>query len=129
MWVEYGDRSKDFSQLDPKDRFGHVFFCFPDGAKTSKVRHLQIFREAAAVLRISPVTMEDRDPRAKWTTSINAGLWQGTGALPEERAVNFITILGNLRDHRYPPEGTSVMAVYANPLNCLYMKVVVKVRH
>ena len=92
MWIEYGDQFKDFSQLDPKDRFGHVFFCFPDGAKTSKVRHLQIFREAAAVLRISPVTMEDRDPRAKWTTNINAALWQGTGALPEERAANFITI-------------------------------------
>ena len=73
--------------------------------------------------------MEDRDPRAKWTTSINAALWQGTKALPEERAANFITIFGNLRDHRYPPEGTSVVAAYPNPLNCLYMKVVVKVRH
>ena len=85
------------------------FFVSPDGAKTSKVRHLQIFREAAAVVRISPVTMEDRDPRAKWTTSINAALWQGTGALPEERAANFITILGNLRDRRYPP---SMVAAY-----------------
>ena len=75
-----------------KDRFGHVFFGFPDGAETSKVRHLQIFREAAAVVRISPVTMEDRDHRAKWTTSINAALWQGTGALPAERAANFVTI-------------------------------------
>ena len=92
MWVEYGDRSKDFSQLDPKDRFGHVFFGFPDGAETSKVRHLKIFREAAAVVRISPVTMEDRDHRAKWTTSINEALWQGTGALPAERAANFVTI-------------------------------------
>ena len=76
--------------------------------------------------------MEDRDPRAKWTTSINAALWQETartGASPEERAANFLTILGNLRDHRYPPEGTSVVAAYPNPLNCLYMKVVVKVRH
>ena len=40
MWVEYGDRFKDFSQLDPKDRFGHVFFGFPDGAETSKVWYL-----------------------------------------------------------------------------------------
>ena len=23
MWVEYGDRSKDYSQLDPGSRFGH----------------------------------------------------------------------------------------------------------
>ena len=29
MWIEYGDQFKDFSQLDPKDRFGHVFFLFP----------------------------------------------------------------------------------------------------
>ena len=40
MWVEYGDWSKDFSQPDPKDRLGHVFFGFPDGAETSKVWYL-----------------------------------------------------------------------------------------
>ena len=129
MWVEFGDRSKDFSQMDPKDRFGHIFFGFPDGAENSKVRHLQIVREAALALGITPVTMEERDPRAKWTTSICGALWKGTGSSPEERAAKFLTILGGLREHNYPPEGTSVVAAYPNPLNSLYMKVVIKVRH
>ena len=72
--------------------------------------------------------MEQHDPRVKWTTSINAAFWQGSGTSPEERAHRFLTIMGNLRGHCYPPQGTDVVASYPNPENNLYMKVVIKVR-
>ena len=145
MWVEYGDRSTDLSQLPPHKRLGHsksnirslinqilkyylpVFFGFAEGADASKERHEKLVREAVDALGIKPVTLEEKDPRAKWSTSVNAALWEGCGSTSAERNEKFLGIMAGLKGHTYPHEGTSVVAAFPNPDNPLFTRLIIKV--
>ena len=82
--------------------------------------------EAAQSLGIKPKVLEERDPRAKWSTSVNAALWNGTGSTPAERNAKFLRILAHLRGHSYPAEGTSIVATYPNPDDPFFMRIVIK---
>ena len=103
-----------------------VFFGFGEGAEASKERHLTIVLEAAASLGIKPKTMEERDPRPKWSTSVNEAIWLGSGTTPAERNSKFLTILSATQGH-YPHEGTSIVAAFPNPDAPMFTRIIIKV--
>ena len=127
MWVEFGDRSRDLTAIPPHKRLGHIFFGYESFAAGAMTRHQQVVADAVHALGIKPVALEEKDPRAKWSTSINAAIWEGTGTTPAERAEKFLYILGALRGHQYPREGTSVVAAFPNPDNPFYTRLIIKV--
>ena len=88
---------------------------------------MKLVREAVDVLGIKPVTLEEKDPRAKWSTSVNAALWEGSGSTPAERNERFLGIMAGLKGHTYPHEGTSVVAAFPNPDNPLFTRLIIKV--
>ena len=90
-------------------------------------RHQKMVLEAATSLGIKPKTMEERDPRPKWTTSVNEAWWLGSGSTPAERNTKFLTILSRLRGHCYPMEGTSIVAAFPNPDSPLFTRIIIKV--
>ena len=103
-----------------------VFFGFGEGAEASMERHRTIVLEAVASLGIKPKTMEERDPRPKWSTSVNEAIWLGSGTTPAERNSKFLTILSATQG-RYPHEGTSIVAAFPNPDNPLFTRIIIKV--
>ena len=103
-----------------------VFFGFGEGAKASMERHYKHVTDAAQCLDIKPMAMEERDPRPKWCTSVNAKLWEGTGSTPAERNAKFLEVMSYLRGLNFPEEGTSIVATIINPDDPLFMKIFIK---
>ena len=89
---------------------------------------MKLVHESAKSLGIKPKVLEESDPRAKWSTSVNAAIWMGTGSTPAERNAKFLRILSLLRRHSYPAEGTSIVATYPNPDDPLFTRIIIKVR-
>lgn len=104
-----------------------VYFGFAEGAEVSRDRHHKFVADSVQSLGIKPRAMEEPDPRPKWSTSVNAAAWEGTGSTPAERNAKFLEIMSYVQGVHLPMEGTSIVATYPNPDDPLFMRVVIKV--